>query len=248
MNSGWEKYFIPGYTHTQEAREPIKEKIFFGGICFLITLGILTHLKIKQLYPDQLNVTFFTRPGLLQKIEIIEAQNSVLESEILAEKHKFSQLLEQKAEKFLEKYNSLTAITEFKGEGVIVKLNDSTKPLTFGENPNLMIVHNLDLLSIVNELWGSGAKAIAINDQRITVESEFNCIGPIILINKVRVLPPFTIKAIGNPEKLYKIVNNGYIKKYDLEKFGISFSIQKSEDITIPASSKAPFATLKGNL
>ncbi|MEW5821400.1 MAG: DUF881 domain-containing protein [Cyanobacteriota bacterium] len=248
MNSGWEKYFLPSYGAIQEVRSPIKESIFFGGLCFLISLGLILNLKQTRANTDKLIFLLSTQPGLVQKIEILEAQNSILQSEIVSEKHKFTKQLETKTEKFLNNYNSLLAINKYKGEGVIITLNDSTKPLTYGENPNLMIVHNLDLLSIVNELWGSGAKAISVNDQRITATSEFNCIGPIILINKSRVLPPFTIKAIGDPEELERAVSNGYIKKYDLENFGIKFTIQKNESIEVPASSKTPFASFKGNL
>ena len=248
MNSSWEKYFIPSYNDLQEEKNKIKESVFFGGICLLIAMGLILHLKKMQVSTDKLDFTFSTRPALFQKLEILDAQNSILESEIINLKHRLSLLLEEKAKEFVSNYNSLLAINEYNGEGVIVKINDSTKPLTFGENPNLMIIHNLDLLSIVNELWGAGAKAISVNDQRIISTSEFNCIGPIILINNSKVLPPFSIKAVGDPEKLYDTVSNGYIKIHDLEKYGITYLIKKEKNITIPASSKTAFVTIKGTL
>lgn len=247
MSSSWEKYFKPSYNRHQETNEPIKEFLFFGGICFFLTLLIL-NLNKFQLIPNNLNIPFSTKPELVQKLEILEAKNSILESQILILNHKASLSLEKKAENYINKFNSLLAIKEYKGEGVIIKLNDSTKPLTFSENPNLMVIHNLDLLSIVNELWGSGAKAISVNDQRIIETSGFNCIGPILLINSSRVLPPFTIKAIGNADKLYNTATNGYIKKYDLKNYGITYNIEKRSNITVPASNKTLFTSLKGNL
>lgn len=248
MTNDWKKYFITSYDDINEVSRPKTEAIYFGGVCLLVALGFVFHFRCAQVDTDNLNILFSTRPSLHQKLEVLEAENSILESEFLNYKHKFSKLLDKKANEFVIKYNSLLAIKETSGEGVIVRLNDSVKPLTFGENPNLMIVHNLDLLSVVNELWGSGATAISVNDQRITTTSEFNCIGPIILINNSRIMPPFKIKAIGNANKLYNKIFGGYIKKYDLEKYGITFSVTKKEMIKIPASSNTQFLTLEGKL
>jgi uncharacterized protein YlxW (UPF0749 family) len=247
MNTSWEKYFWSGYTEFQEPVETRNQSLFFGSLIFLIALGSTIHLKQTHLEHDKLNLMISSKPGITKQIEIVEAENSILESKILIENHKLASILEEKAEQFLKKYNHLMALQETQGEGVILTLNDSTKPLTSGENPNLMIVHNLDLLAIVNELWAGGAKAVSVNDQRITAASEFNCIGPIILINNTRVLPPFTIKAIGDPQKLIDTVTNGYIKRYNLEKYGIEFAIRKNDSIKVPASRETLLINIKGN-
>jgi uncharacterized protein YlxW (UPF0749 family) len=241
MNSSWAKYFTPGYSNLQEIKSTKNEFWFFGGLSLLITVGVIIHLKQTQLDTDNLNFLISNRPGIAQKLEIVEAENSILESQILIQSHEFTSIIQERASKILKNYNSLLALEETSGEGVIINLNDSTKPLTPGENPNLMIVHNLDILAIVNELWASGAKAVSINDQRITATTEFNCIGPIILVNNSRIMPPFTIKAVGDPEKMSETVKNGYIRKYNLEKYGINFSISKKDSITIPATSKTVF-------
>ena len=46
-------------------------------------------------------------------------------------------------------------------------IEDSLKPVQSGENPNLYVIHDEDILRIVNELRAGGAEAIAINDQRL---------------------------------------------------------------------------------
>ena len=58
------------------------------------------------------------------------------------------------------------ALTNVKGTGVSVLIEDSLKPIQSGENPNLYVIHDEDILRIVNELRAGGAEAIAINDQR----------------------------------------------------------------------------------
>lgn len=249
MNSSWNKYFFtPSYSSIEKHYQPIQQSIYFGGLCCLISLGLFIQFNYQKVQSQKLNIPFSTKHSLTQKINYLEKLNSINESKLIILNHQLTRLLEEKNQQFLDNFQSLIATKELKGEGVIVKLNDSNKPLTFDENPNLMVVHNLDLLSIVNELWGHGARAISVNNQRITASSEFNCIGPIILINKSRVLPPFEIKAIGNPERLANTVSEGYVKKYKLEQYGISFSVDTQKDITIPASMTLAMNSKKGNL
>lgn len=238
MNSSWDKYFWPSYGPFKKNKEPVKEALYFGVMCFLISFSLVTYLSKLNSINDILKKPFTNKSILSQKLEQLEGQNTVLESQLLLLNHQYSKMLEKNTEEYLFKYNSLLAQKETKGKGVIISINDSTKPLAIGENPNLMIVHNVDLLSIVNELWRSGAKAISINNKRITSTTEFNCIGSTIMINNSRTLPPYTINAIGNQNNLYNTVINGYISKYNLTKYGIKYSINKNDKITVPASSK----------
>ncbi len=70
------------------------------------------------------------------------------------------------------------ALTNVKGPGVTVLIEDSSKPIQSGENPNLYVIHDEDILRIVNELRAGGAEALAINDQRLIGTSEIRCSGP----------------------------------------------------------------------
>ena len=78
------------------------------------------------------------------------------------------------------------ALVPLEGEGVIVRMDDSTKPAKAGENPNLYVIHDDDLLRVVNELRAAGAEAIDINGQRLTGTSEIRCAGPTLSVNNVR--------------------------------------------------------------
>ena len=94
------------------------------------------------------------------------------------------------------------ALTNVKGTGVSVLIEDSLKPIQSGENPNLYVIHDEDILRIVNELRAGGAEAIAINDQRLIGTSEIRCSGPTITVNGKVFGAPFTVKAIGDPKTL----------------------------------------------
>lgn len=120
------------------------------------------------------------------------------------------------------------------GPGIEVEIADSTKPLTKGENPNIAIVHNEDLLKIVNELRASGAEALAVNDQRLVETSEVSCAGPTILVNKTRLAPPFVIRAIGEPDTMMAALQlRGGVVEY-LQFYGIQVTISKKPDIQVP--------------
>ncbi|HEY9765754.1 MAG TPA: DUF881 domain-containing protein, partial [Chroococcales cyanobacterium] len=92
--------------------------------------------------------------------------------------------------------------TALKGPGVEISIDDSSKPLKKGEDPNTAIVHNDDLLRLTNELRSGGSEAIAINDQRLIDSSEIACAGSTILVNRSRIIPPFVVRAIGDQDTL----------------------------------------------
>lgn len=120
------------------------------------------------------------------------------------------------------------------GPGVEVVVTDSAKPLAKGENPNLAIVHNEDLLRIVNEIKAAGAEAIAINDQRLVESSEVTCAGPTIIVNQTRLAPPFVIRAIGNSDTLFAALGlRGGVVEY-LQFYGIQVTITRKPDVLVP--------------
>lgn len=63
-------------------------------------------------------------------------------------------------------------------------------------NPNLYIIHDDDLLRVINAAvcMPQSAEVIAINGERI-VASEIRCAGPISSVNNNRSAPPYEIKA-----------------------------------------------------
>lgn len=124
--------------------------------------------------------------------------------------------------------------TAMRGTGLEVVIKDSPSKLQKGEDPNLAIVHNDDLLRLVNELRAGGAEVVGINDQRLVETSEITCAGSTILVNQRRMTPPYVVKAIGNPEGLAAALNlRGGILDY-LQFYGIQVSISKRTEVQIP--------------
>ena len=126
------------------------------------------------------------------------------------------------------------ALVPLEGEGVIVRMDDSTKPVKAGENPNLYVIHDDDLLRVVNELRAAGAEAIAINGQRLTGTSEIRCAGPTLSVNNVRSSVPFEIRAIGDKKSLENALRMRGGVAETLGVWGIQLDIKASNDVYIP--------------
>ncbi|MHB8065829.1 MAG: DUF881 domain-containing protein [Ruminiclostridium sp.] len=103
----------------------------------------------------------------------------------------------------------ITGLTDVNGEGIIITLNDSENPDP--EDVMDFIIHDLDVLNVVNELRLAGALAISINNERIIATSEQLCSGPTIKINNNRYAVPYEIKAIGDSDVLYKALKDSIV-------------------------------------
>ena len=120
------------------------------------------------------------------------------------------------------------ALLPLTGEGVIVRMDDSTKKVKSGENPNLYIIHDDDLLRV------AGAEAISVNGQRLVGTSEIRCAGPTLSVNNVRSSAPFEIRAIGDKKSLENSLKmrGGVVET--LSVWGIQLDITVSDDVYIP--------------
>ena len=137
-------------------------------------------------------------------------------------------------------------MTALEGPGIILTIDDSSKIAKKDNDPNLYLVHDEDVLKVVNELRAAGAEAISINDQRLTANSEIRCAGPTISVNNVRSAPPFEIRAIGDKDNLINAINMRGGVADSLKVWGIKLDIQPSDNVWIPAykaSSKYKLAT-----
>ena len=125
-------------------------------------------------------------------------------------------------------------LTALEGSGVIVRMDDSKSDLRKGENPNLYVIHDEDILRIVNELRAAGAEAISINGQRLIATSEIRCAGPTLSVNNVRSAPPFEIIAIGDKNSLESSIKMRGGVEDALKVWGIQIEVQGVENVYIP--------------
>lgn len=125
-------------------------------------------------------------------------------------------------------------VTALQGEGIIVKMDDSTRVAKSGENPNLYLIHDDDLLRVINELKAAGAEAISINGQRLIATSEIRCAGPTLSVNNVRSSPPYEIHAVGDKKSLENAITMRGGVAETLKVWGIQLEVTAADDVYIP--------------
>jgi len=111
----------------------------------------------------------------------------------------------------LQEAKIFAGLTDVQGPGVMVTLRDSTKGTgEMGGQVGVLpdsIIHDTDVLQVVNELIASGAEAVSVNDHRIAGRASFRCVGTTILVNDVKIASPVVVRAIGDAETLMGAMN-----------------------------------------
>ncbi len=219
----------------------IKVSLVLGIMCFLLTLGICVQIKTVKNSNSTVSNNYeenSLRAEVLKYKEKYDNKYKELEKaeQTLAQERENSTQNDdnlKQTEESITEGNKMIGLTEVNGSGVTVTLTDSKKDISSSLNPSDLVVHDLDVLSVINELKNAGAEAISINDQRLTPNSGIICGGNIIDINGEKVGAPFVIKAIGLPEQLAALNRpGGYLAT--LKEYNIGVEFKKSNNITIP--------------
>ena len=141
------------------------------------------------------------------------------------------------SENFIMELKLQAGLLPLEGQGVIVTMDDSTGKVRAEENPNLYVIHDDDILRVINELWAAGAEAISINGQRLVATSEIRCAGPTLSVNNVRSAAPYEISAIGDKKSLENSIKMRGGVEDTLKVWGIRLEIEASDEVYIPAYS-----------
>lgn len=218
-----------------------KISIVLGLMCFALVTGICVQIKTVK----ESNITVSgnyeennLRSQVLKYKERYDNKQKEFEkAKIELEKERQDSTQNnaelQEKENAIKEGNKIIGLTEVKGPGVSIKLTDSKLDASKVLNPNSLVVHDLDVLSVINELRNAGAEAIAINGQRVVNVTGITCRGSIIDVNGEKIGAPFVIDAIGLPEQLANIDRPyGYLAR--MREDGVGAKLTKSNQITIP--------------
>ncbi|MFE6362841.1 DUF881 domain-containing protein [Streptomyces sp. NPDC057806] len=111
-------------------------------------------------------------------------------------------------------------------------------------------VRDRDMQRVVNGLWESGAEAISINGQRLTALSAIRAAGDAILVDNKPLVPPYTVLAVGDGERLstrFQDSADGLYLHALQENFGIRTAIAAEEDLRLPAAPRVTVRTAQPN-
>jgi uncharacterized protein YlxW (UPF0749 family) len=137
----------------------------------------------------------------------------------------------------VDKARMQAGLMPLQGPGVEARLEDSLRKPGPDDDPYNFIVHDVDIQAVVNELWAAGAEAVSVNDQRVVTNTSVRCVGPTVLVNSVKLSPPYIISAIGAPKTLEAALrmNGGVLNSLQtqLDK-GVRFSLTRKKRIEVP--------------
>ena len=222
-----------------------KVAITLGCVCLILTIAIFIQINTVNSITNEEGISLNDNAEL--KGEVLrwrqaskdiykELEDAETKLEETRNKVATSNNVDTEVEAQIKKNNALLGLTEVKGSGIIIKLDDN-REVNSNEvlDVSSLLVHEQDLRHIVNELFNAGADAISINGKRIVSTTAILCDGNIIRVNDEIVGAPIEIKAIGFPEHLYYDValrQGGYLRL--MAEDGVIVNVQKSDDITIP--------------
>lgn len=203
-------------------------------IMVMIVAAILGFMLATQIKTTERQKTINVQRAeeLTERLRIVEQQRDDLAKEIeRLQANSSDDALETEVERLKE----FAGEVPLEGKGIQLILDDSKVTAQVGENPNLYIIHDDDLLRVINELRAAGAEAISINGERLVSTSEIRCAGPTLSVNNNRSAPPYVILAIGNPSNLASALKlrGGVLDTFKF--WGIQAELTMPEVVKIPA-------------
>ena len=224
----------------------MNKKIVVAIVCFVVSMIFTLQLKTIRTANIEVKTIEAKMNEILALLEKEKAVTEDLNNKIHGNLEKKDMYLRYSKEgdkheelkHEWERVSFVSGLTDVVGEGITITVNDATHEVYTHEivenykDARDMVVHDMDLVCILNELKIYGCRAISINDERILPTSEQMCAGTTVRVNKRRYVPPYVIKAIGDANKLFEGLNNSeYIN--DLRVNNIQVSIKKENNLTV---------------
>lgn len=218
-------------------------------ICTLIGIGLACQMKVsdgERLYVSPKTIEDYKTTINSEREEIKKLQDLIGETKIKLENYeKATQPDGQSEEKIkqsladeVEKYQISSGKKAVKGSGVEVVIDDGTRELYDGESINNLLVHDSDIIMLINELNRCGAEAVSVNGQRITANTAISCSGYTVRINGDVYARPFRITAIGDGKRMAAALVDPDGYGTSLKNWGVQFEVRLKDDLTIDAVSK----------
>ncbi len=230
-------------------QEPVQTRrpVDFGVFLACILFGFLLSMQFKSvdISSNALTSQQLRAEELQSLLNKEREKNQELYEELLRGKDDLSQYRDQALQSGdyaailadeLARAELAAGFTDVVGPGLIVTMSDSTKnPADTTADPSYYIIHDNDILQVVNELRDAGAEALSINGERLLATSEIRCAGSIVSVNNNRYAAPYVIRAIGDPAAMSSALSmrGGVIDQLSI--WDIQVDVQQSEEVLIRA-------------
>ena len=232
-------------TRVNEMMKWSKVLILIGSV--IIGVGIATGIQLAYGKVDVILVQSEYQDAFeySQKLKSDISSLKKSEEELLVKLHEYERvnsdsihIMEDLSQEY-SRNEKLLGYKEVRGAGLIISLQDG-KPkedeLEGSIDSWLRIIHNEDMLKLINELKLNGAEAISINGQRVTETSEVYCSWAFISINGKKLPAPFEVKVIGDLKLLDAYTKTEFNQIRIMKNRGIEVNLDKVPIIILEGS------------
>lgn len=169
-------------------------------VAIALVISLLTYALVVTFTNRDIDAA--ARRDLLEQVETARAHQAQLaedraglEAQVRELSARF--LPDEEGREDLAEAQLLAGALDVTGPGLVAVVDDAQEA---GSSEGRVL--DSDLSYLVNGLFEAGAEAIAINGHRITTLTPIRTAGAAITVNYVSLSPPYTVEAIGDPNRL----------------------------------------------
>lgn len=212
----------------------------------LLALGFLIAAQLASEGP-RVRYTTQERTPLVETVNELQAQQDGLKQRILDLRGQIQGIEGQGAGSAdlvrqlngrLQEARIAAGLIALNGTGIVIQLEDSKQPVPPDGSESDYLVGSRDIRVVVEQLWGAGAEAIAVNGERLTPTSAIIDVGRSLLVNSAYLTQPYQITALGAPDLYDKLsASPGFVDfvRSRSEGYGIRVSLAEPASVDMPA-------------
>lgn len=213
--------------------QKIRRQLTIGVILLLLGFGFVTQIKVQEEASQKLVVQ--SESDLVEIMDRLDTEIQAMRSDITDLQVKLvkyeasatdKRVIINQASQELMALKILVGLEPAKGSGVEVVITDRHKFLT-----------GFDLHQLIEELRASGARAIALNGQRVDTKASFFRKKGRVYLNGHRLKLPYRVVALSDDgDVLYQalLLPRGIKDKLSAFK-GVKVFVKKKDDLFLPA-------------
>lgn len=204
-----------------------------GLVGFLLVVGLLagrTSAEQQDARKDELIALINARQDhtdqLTEQLEELRTRVAEAESEVTAALPSLAGRLRD-----VEEAAGLTGIA---GPGLRVVLTDG--PADCSSQGEECRIQDSDLRAVVNALFGAGAEAVAVNGERLISTTAIRRAGRSVLVNYRVLTAPYTVEAVGNPDRLeLDFARSDISQQFDVwqDVYGLGFDVELADTLDV---------------
>jgi uncharacterized protein YlxW (UPF0749 family) len=210
----------------------------------LVVAGLLFTASARAAGQGDLRDDVVDLPALIQReaaaVESISEHVAALRSEVEQLTADVGDETVQGLDEVADELALAAGLESVEGPGVVITLDDAPRdrPVAEGVDADLLVVHQQDVQAVVNALWAGGAEAMMLMDQRVVSTSAVRCVGSTLRLQGRVYSPPYTIRAIGDPDRLQAALGRAQdvqIYQEYVRAYGLGYDQRSASSMAMPA-------------